>query len=263
MNLKYLLGSIVAVPLLPVLYFQGKRIRASVPRLPEATDPQGVVEKTGQTVLNLLCIGESTMAGVGVEIHKEGFVGTLAEELSELLQREVQWQVYARSGYTAKRMTEKLVPKAKNVSADLIVVGVGGNDAFTLNRPKKFRLEVEALIKAIHFQLPDVPIFFTNMPPIKEFPAFTSTIKFVVGNLVEILGETLADVVAQYENVFYSAETITMRGWMKKWDVAGKAHDFFSDGVHPSKLTYQVWAKDMAHFINSTSVIPSRISQKA
>jgi lysophospholipase L1-like esterase len=28
-----------------------------------------------------------------------------------------------------------------------------------------------------------------------------------------------------------------------------KESDFFSDGIHPSKLTYQTWAKEMAIFL--------------
>lgn len=250
MSLRYLLGSLVALPLLPMLYFQGKRIRASVPELPEAIEPQGIITNQGKTKLNLVCLGESTMAGVGVKFHQEGFVGTMAKELAVLQDAEVYWRVYARSGYTAERVAQKLVPKLSEEKPDLIVIGLGGNDAFTLNRPWKWRRQMENLIEQLQRQFQDIPIFLTNMPPIKEFPAFTKLIKFVIGNLVEILGQELTKIAHQKHLVYYNAEIITIKSWTKKWKVDRPVNDFFSDGVHPSKLTYQVWAKDMAGFIN-------------
>ena len=42
MNIKYILGAILTFPLLPLMYFQGKKIKASVPRLPEAKGIKGL-----------------------------------------------------------------------------------------------------------------------------------------------------------------------------------------------------------------------------
>ncbi|MEM8523197.1 MAG: SGNH/GDSL hydrolase family protein [Bacteroidota bacterium] len=255
MSVRYFLCSLVALPLLPLLYFQGKRIRASVPILPEATEPQGKVGLPNTKKLNLLCLGESTIAGVGVEKHEDGFAGTLAKELVVSQGAEIHWRVYARSGYTAARVTRKLLPKLTEEKPDLIVIGLGGNDAFTLNRPWKWRQQVEQLIDALQEQFKEVPIFLTNVPPIKEFPAFTKPIKFIIGNLVEILGQELTKVAQQKHLVYYNPEIITIDGWKKKWKIEGTAKDFFSDGVHPSKLTYQVWGKDMAYFISKQLAI--------
>ena len=93
------------------------------------------------------------------------------------------------------------------------------------------------------------------MPPIKEFPAFTPLIKFTIGNLVEILGEELKMIVREYELVFFSDEIITLKGWINKIDYAVNKEDFFSDGVHPSKLAYQSWTKDLASKIYSNDKI--------
>ena len=248
-NARYVFGKIVAVPLLPLMYLQGKRIRASVPRLPEAQEPQGSVDKGNGRALRLLTLGESTVAGVGVQTHAEGFSGTLARELAERLNTSIDWKVYARSGYTAKRVHTKLVDKIPAETWDLIVIGLGGNDAFTLNSPKNWREHLRSLIRALREKYPKTPIVFTNMPPIKEFPAFTPLIKWVVGNLVEILGEQLSQVADEYHAVYYYPRIITLEDWMTRLKVQAEPPDFFSDGVHPSKLTYQVWARDVADFI--------------
>ena len=255
-NFRYLFGAVLSAPLLPFMYYQGKRIRVSVPSLPEATGTSGQHKIQGYSSrLNLISIGESTIAGVGVETHEEGFTGTLAKELSALLDTNVNWKVYARSGYTAKRITYKIIPKIVEQEADLIVMGIGGNDAFKLNKPSQWKEDVRKLIEATRSKFPEAPIVFCNMPPIKEFPAFTRIIKFTVGNLVEILGDELGKTAGEYENVFYFGEKITLEEWISKFDLSASRDAFFSDGVHPSKLTYQTWGKDIANKIHSNMIL--------
>lgn len=247
---KYFLGVIVSIPLLPFLYFQGKNIRIKTPVLPEAKEPTGFVNGSFEKTLNILTIGESTIAGVGVDFHKNGFTGALANTLSEELKSNINWRVYARSGYTVSQVCMKIIPKIEENTTDIIVIGMGGNDAFTLNSPKKWLISIENLIELLQNKFPETPIFFTNMPPIKEFPAFTKTIKFVIGNLVEILGENLNNYTKSKPNVYYNNEIITLREWSKRNSLSSNnSKIYFSDGVHPSELTYKVWGKEMANFI--------------
>ncbi len=82
-NLKYYLGGLLIAPLLPLMYWQGKQIRKTIPQLPEATGNEGFVDFNSEHTLNILVIGESTIAGVGVEKQEEGFSGTLANELAK------------------------------------------------------------------------------------------------------------------------------------------------------------------------------------
>jgi lysophospholipase L1-like esterase len=230
------------------MYRQARQIRARVPQLPEASGPEGKAGSGDAEPFRLIAIGESTIAGVGVATHEEGFTGSLATELAAKLDRPVRWTVHARSGYTARRVADELVPGITERSADLVVVGLGGNDAFQLNRPGRWRRDVGRLIAALESRLPAAAILFVNMPPIREFPAFTRLIQFAVGNLVEILGEELAGVVRGRERVFYHDRVIRLADWMARPEIDATHEDFFSDGVHPSKLTYRVWAKDIADF---------------
>ena len=62
---------------------QAKKIRATVPKLAEAKNPKGYIKTGSAKTLKILCIGESTIAGVGVDFHEFGFAGTLAKTLSE------------------------------------------------------------------------------------------------------------------------------------------------------------------------------------
>ena len=229
------------------MYRDGKRIRSKVPKLPEAKGPKGAHPSyDSDRSIRLMTIGESTIAGVGVQSHNEGFTGALARELSRLYSANVEWSVYAKSGFTAKKITTRLLPEIDVTNPDIIVIGLGGNDAFTLNSPSKWRAEIRQLIRSLNEKYPGVNLVFINMPPIKEFPAFTPVIKFTIGNLVEILGDELKEAIQPFNHVNYADERITLEGWAHKAGDGYSIDDFFSDGVHPSQLTYQTWAKEVA-----------------
>ena len=264
MNLKYYIGALFSLPLLPLMYIQGRIIRVKIPKLPEATGIKGFCPINGQAekTIQILTLGESTIAGVGVKTHKEGFTGALATELSKLLTVNVNWKVYAQSGYTASDVTKLIVPTIHENKVDLIVIGLGANDAFSLHRPSKWIKDCQVLIERLQVRFPKTPIVFCNMPPVKEFPAFTSLIKLTIGNLIVLLGQELGKLVKQYDGVYYYGDIITFEDWMEKLQIDAKKSDFFSDGVHPSKLTYQAWGKDIAVRVANENKIVGMLQEK-
>lgn len=246
LNLKYLLHLLLALPLFPLLWRQGKQIRLRVPQLPPAAGSCGSVGEGRE--LRLVTMGESTIAGIGVETHEEGFTGTLAQSLSRHFGRAVQWRVLARSGYTAKEVKAKLVPRLPEIPPHLIVIGLGGNDTFHFNPPWKWRQHIQELAGAIRQMHPRVPILFTNMPPVGLFPAVTPLLRFFLGRQVQLLGAALRRQIAGQHGVYYYNRPITWADWRERLGVEAEAEELFSDGVHPSKLTYQIWAEDIARF---------------
>ncbi|SEP57412.1 SGNH/GDSL hydrolase family protein [Neolewinella agarilytica] len=247
MYIRYLLGLMAAIPTLPIMYWHGQKILASVPKLPDATGPQGV---TGEgKPFRLLAIGESTFAGVGVETQEEGFTAALAQVLAEELKSSVRWKIYARSGYTAARLNEEVLPQITETAADLIVIGTAGNDAFKLTQPWNFRKDVAYMIAFLQARFPGTPIAFANIPPIKEFPAFTPLIKWTIGNLVEWHGKEIRKLTKKYPTVVFNDEIIRLKPWAKELNLDEDPTAFFSDGVHPSGLTYQVWGKNFGEFV--------------
>jgi len=250
MNLKYFTKVLLAIPFLPIIYFQAKAIKAKFPILPEAEGSKGLAPSVHNKRLRVLAIGESSIAGVGVKTHEEGFTGTLARELAAFFNINVEWKVYAKRGFTAKKVEEMLVPQITEKEFDLVVIGVGGNDTFQLNNPTRWKKDVQQLIKSLKGKF-DVPIVFINMPPIKELPAFTKTIKLVLGNVEKMLSEELDKLVRLHKDTYYYSNSITMSDWIARFNVPSESAIFFSDGVHPSKLAYQVWARDVAGFIRT------------
>jgi len=257
MNLKYLISKATTFPLLPLLYIQGKKIRENTPILPEASDIQGETYKDSERTLRIITVGDSSMAGVGVKTHTEGFIGILSVRLSSYYNTNIWWKVYAKSGYTALKVKNRLVPTVNDVNLDLIVIGVGGNDAFKLTSPKEWINNIKALIADIRIKYRYQPIIFINMPPVREIPAFTSLIKYIMGNLIDAYSYKLAKYVKKTDNVFYCSRKISYRDYTKRYKLNSHPSDFFSneDKFHPSKLAYEIWAKDVSDFIIKNKVI--------
>ena len=232
----------------PVLYRDGKRVKKEVPRLPEADGMSGSIEN-GDSTMRVLAIGESTIAGVGVNHNSEGFVGGLAQSLAENSSATIEWKVEAKSGYNVRRVIEEILPNTKGAAPDVIVVGVGGNDAFEFRPPWKFREDVKKLIEDLRLNFPEPPIFFVNMPPVRDFVAFTKPMQHFLGEWIDLLGSTLEEDVQEYPNVNFNSETIRLEDWISYLPQGESPEYFFSDGVHPSAFTYQLLGKKMGEFI--------------
>ena len=253
-TLKYYFGAALAIPCLPFLYYQGRQVIQAVPVLPEAKDTLGNVGD-GNDNFYLLTIGESTIAGVGVESQREGITGELSKLLATKHKKRVNWKVVARSGFTAKKINDELLPTIGNFQPDLIVLGIGANDVFKLTGLKNWKIHVTELLNNLSQQYAFVPIVLANMPPIKEFPAFPAMIKFFLGNKVEILGQALESIALNYPNIYFNNEVIIFKEWLKRSGLNLPKDDFFSDGVHPSALTYKLWAQELFAFIQKHQLL--------
>lgn len=253
-QIKYLLGAFLAIPFLPIMYFQGKKIRENFPQLPEAKGEEGI-EGNGSQQINILTLGESTMAGVGVDRHQNGLTGSIAQYLAQKSNCKINWKVVAKSGFTAKQVAEQLIPSIKGFQPDLVIVGLGANDAFQLNSPMTWRNGMNAVFTRLNNIFPNSKIVCTNMPPIKEFPAFTSLMKRVIGTHVELLGKELKALSKNYNNVFYIDKKLKLEDWKHKFDPPLMPSDFFSDGVHPSAITYKTWGIEVGEYIVTNNLM--------
>ena len=252
-QLLYYLGGLLTLPFSPLLFLQGKRVRATIPELPEAGGPKRGIAGQGSNSFRLLTLGESTIAGVGVETHAEGFTGYLAGYLHKATGQPVEWQVLAKSGYTARAATAHLAPQLPTEPLDLIVVGLGGNDTFELNSPLRWRSDMIQLVKAIRQKQPDAPILINNLPPVGQFPAFPAGLQLALGSLVRLHGKVIRDIPSLFDQVYYQSRPINLEEWREKAPAGAGADAFFSDGVHPSELTYRLWAEEAGAFIVAKS----------
>src|ERR1700749_3539137 len=122
---------------LPLLIAQGKRVRATALKLPEAAGERHGVVGEGRVALRVLIVGDSSAAGVGVGTQDEGFAGQLAQSLAQRTGASVGWQLVAPSGHTAGDAARALAG-ATLQTADLLVTALGVNDVLDQTSPARF-----------------------------------------------------------------------------------------------------------------------------
>jgi len=220
-----------------------------MPSLPEANDVVGTIGN-GNKEIKLLSIGESSVAGVGVKSHYQSIVGFISKHLSKRKGVKVRWEVLAKSGFTAQNVNTELIPLLKDEAPDLVVIGLGANDTFQTNHPLSWASEIKKLIQHIRIKYPKAPIVFMNMPPVRDFIVMGSLLHFFLGNLVDLFSIELKNIVAQHKNVFFNEKRISLEEFRSIGGAHYKITDFFSDGVHPSELTYKIWGDKMGQFIS-------------
>jgi len=253
-QLKYILGAILFIPLLPILAIQGKRLKKRFPRLPAAENPNGRTVGEGEEK-TLLVIGESTMAGLGVTKHVDGFAGSFARHYSSISKEIIGWEVVAKAGITAGRYRKRYLDKLPDTDPDLLLIGLGGNEVFELNSPNRWKTDMENLLIDLSAKYPNAQIVLLNLPPVESFPGLTGLMRFIFGNLMNLIHEVNLELEQRFENLTYARKRIVLSEWRKIIPEVKSDEDFFSDGVHPSQKTYQAWGIQTAELVKQLGLI--------
>ncbi|SFI53505.1 SGNH/GDSL hydrolase family protein [Halpernia frigidisoli] len=249
LSLKKIKHYLPLIPKLPGLYLESKVIRKNLPEMKNAPDLEGEILIGNDEFLNVIFIGESTISGVGVATNSEGFSGALSKILSEKLNKNVSWKVFAKSGFNVKKIATEIIPNIPDQTADFIFIGIGGNDAFELTHPESFRENLEELIKNLKQKFPETPLIFINFPAVEDFPALTPKLKKLMISWVKNLQKQMIDVASKERLVYFDPEIITFSSWRDKLNLDLELEELFSDGIHPSKISYQLWAEIVAEFV--------------
>lgn len=250
--ISYFLNLLLAFIALPYLFFAIRKLRTEIPQLPNAKDLNGEEGEFSESK-DLLFLGESAIAGVGVESNKEGMAGQLSKTLSERLQLSLKWEVLAHTGYDAEMVIKTLLPKLRKEPYDLILIQLCVNDTFKLTPPVYFSLRVEKIINHLKQKYPKAKILFVNNAPIRDM-SFPRLVKFILGNIIDQYGKVIKDLVIQHDDLFFIEEKLQFSDWQKRFPDKPR-EDFFSDGVHPSAFTYARWSEDIVDYIIDNEII--------
>lgn len=232
-QIKFLVGGVALAPVLPFLYLQGQWTRWRIGRLPDATgETVGVYGET-EPELNMLAIGESTVAGVGAANHAEALAGQLAKFLSQKKGRAVRWHAVGESGITIRGAIDKLIPQVPDATMDYIFIALGGNDIFKLSTPNKWQRDYPELIGKLRAANPNATIMLANVPRVDTSTTIPNPLKFFLWQLSKTHRATTREFVANMPGVYY-------------YESLGPIiPEFFADGIHPSPFGYSLWAENM------------------
>jgi lysophospholipase L1-like esterase len=221
---------------LPVLLVQGRRVRRTVERLPEATGTTGRVGAGGD-VLRVAVVGDSVAAGVGVTDHASSMAGRLAHHLHARSNRPVEWAVAARSGADAAGVAALAAGSPVVAHAHVVAVSVGVNDVKDLRSDRAYRTGLQALLSAIVAAAPRARVFLLGLPPVEQLPALPRPLADLLGargRRLDRIGREVADSFAEVTRLEFADE-----------DLAEVASPFATDGFHPGPELHDLFAREM------------------
>lgn len=266
---KYLL-------LMPLIWQQAKQVKKETIRLPEPTGKrQGVIPisnpvaptKTNintqnTTAYHLMIIGDSSAAGVGVKNQSDALASQLVINLTKQSKLRnnyhlLNWQLQATTGHNSFDVLTRLYAlptPAKPLNLMIVVVGV--NDTTQMLSVTNWNSNLKEIIAIAKRKYHAKNIIFSAIPPVKNFPALPVPLNGLIADKATELDNAMAQVCDEYDSVYYVSFDIPFKPSVPHAKatkaIKGASNEYFaSDGFHPSKLTYKVWAEQLANFITT------------
>ena len=257
----------VSLILSPLLIAQGLKVRRTTPKLPE---PEG--ERVGQTgpnpTLNLLILGDSAAAGVGVSNQSEALLGQVIEQLSPTL--DVNYALFAKTGATTSTTLEALKhqctpahPILGQSTFDVIITSLGVNDITSSVSCDKWLQQQQQFFELIRLRYQPKLILVTALPPLGLFPALPHPLRWSLGQRANQFNGRLAQLIhklnqqgnqtSRFAMIKLPLDNpqpeLTMLDFMRQ--VMAR------DGFHPGAPIYNAWASLAVEQILDGAVAPT------
>jgi lysophospholipase L1-like esterase len=230
-----MLHNIALVLLAPVFFAQGAHVRKVTLKLPEAQGDRSGIIGHGST-LNIVIIGDSAAAGVGVEQQAQALSGKLLNNLR--LKYRLQWQLLATSGHNTEQCIGMLEQQAISIF-DIVVISLGVNDVLSKLTAKQWVSQQHALIKLLRQRFNTKHILLTKIPPMNQFPALPQPLRWYLGARCHEFNDALAHSIIGQQQVDLIDLTSQVSG-----------EHMASDGFHPGEVIYDKWGEALALKIN-------------
>lgn len=224
------LWALTGAVLWPVLIAQGRWARARTPRLPEAQGPARGAAGQGPA-LRLVVIGESPVAGVGVEHYEDSMGAQLARALGARLGRTVQWTALGENGADAAGVLARLAPKL--TPCDCAVITLGVNDTTRFTPLARWRERMEQLIAAVRLQCAG-PIVVAGVPPMGRFTALPQPLRAWIGLRARLLDAELRALCEEAGVLHLQVPALVEPAHLAR------------DGYHPSSEGVAAWVEGLA-----------------
>lgn len=233
--------------LAPILVVQGLLTRRRAIKLPEAIG----VRSSQHVAPNILVLGDSVVAGVGVETTSQALPAKLARSMATLVGNDIAWRAV---GFNGDKLQDVLANLKQQIvlgaEADLVIVNVGVNDASGLTSMTRWQMQLVALIAEVkqHF---DCPLTFIGLPPVGFFPLLPHPLRFVLGVRAQMLDLSMAKIASVMPNVFYVPLELPLQ-----------AEYMAEDGYHPSAQAIELIAHEMAQRLQKEGALGRLISPR-
>ena len=249
----------LAFPLYVVL---GLRVRARTPRFPPPPGPvdghlpesplvdkkepvgKGPVKRNPgdasmsvDAPIQLLVLGDSSAAAVGLARQEDGLAPQLAAELFKRTGRGVTWRIAGFNSATAGDLRSHVVHNLEPVPYTHILLSVGFNDLKNFHSRRRFLGEFGTLIYALKARFPQSAIYWPQMLEPDDVPGLPRPLAAILEMRRRILDPLGCCVCRERGAIAVPA----MRNLPRE--------AFCSDGIHPSEQGFRGWAVHLADWI--------------
>jgi lysophospholipase L1-like esterase len=222
-----LLGLILlAIVLALTLFIQAKYLIKHAIRLPEAT---GVRSSIANRKPSLLHIGESTVAGVGVDSIEQGLTFSILRYLTKINSKELDWEILGKNG---AKVTDALALKTVIECPDILILTFGVNDTKGFTRKSEW---IKNIILCVdRFSCSITKVYITGIPPMHKFPLLPNPLRYLLGMKAKLLDHSLKKV-CKNKNWIYIQSNFNI-----------KPSPMAKDGFHPNSVGYKLWGEFIA-----------------
>jgi lysophospholipase L1-like esterase len=242
--------------ILPIIIIQAMWVRKKTLRLPEPSgarelksEPLDHKPEGKQIPFNVLVIGDSAAAGVGVSTQSDALTGKLYQALSQSLGESfaVSVTLHARTGLASSDIIA-LLKHEQSLRYQVIVVSIGVNDVtrfITLTKWRNNLRQIHHILlqKFLCEQSQQALIIYSAVPPMHAFPAIPQPLRFMLGQRASLLNRVLASTIGilPYSRLL-QLNIVNVKG-------EATAELMAEDGFHPSSVGYALWADQIVTLV--------------
>jgi lysophospholipase L1-like esterase len=205
-------------------------------------------EPTNPMRLNIVVLGDSTTAGVGVNRPEDTLPYLLARRVADAERRSVRVVSYGWAGARVADLPRQQVRRASAPirpndrgpflpNADIVAVVIGSNDATHRTPPSRYRADLRATLVGIRRHAPTARIVLAGIPAFRgALPALEPLIFLAdqFGRLLRPISRAeAARIGAAYADLHSEVPGL----------IAGRRDVLSSDRFHPSAVGYDAWAE--------------------
>ena len=220
--------------LLPVLVFQGWKLRQNIIELPEAAgDRKGNTGKGDN--LGLIFLGDSSACGVGVSHLNQALSGKLLDILSQ--KYSCFWEVFAKSKLTTSELNA-LIAKEEGRKFDIAIVRIGMNDITDGKSVEAWMRDILNLRKMIIDKYDVSKILFSGIPPVRKLTQVPHPLLHILGLKAFVFGKALRGFCESNQECCFI-----------DIDLPVSSLTMAIDGFHPNEVFYHAWAERISKSI--------------
>ncbi len=224
-------SQILQTLLLPILLFQGWKLRKNIIELPEAMGERHGAVGDGHNIA-LIFLGDSSACGVGVSHLNEALSGKLLKILTP--KYSCNWKVCAKSGLMTSDLCN-LILKDEKRKFDIASVCIGMNDITDGKSVEAWMRDLSNLHKIIIDKYEVSQILFSGIPPVRKLTQIPYPLLYILSLKAFIFGKALKEFCENSRECCFV-----------DIDLPVTTKTMAIDGFHPNEAFYQNWAERLS-----------------